>query len=459
MNERTINSYDDAMAFLLEFTDYEKVTKYKYNIATFNLDRVEDLLAAVGSPHHAFRSIHIAGTKGKGSTATMIQSILTHAGFRTGLFTSPHLCRLEERMTVDGKLMTENELVEIINELVPYTRQARQEKPSESPTFFELVTAAGFRHFARTRADFAAVEVGMGGRLDATNVISPEVCVIARVDFDHVERLGDTLGKIALEKAGIIKPGVPVVCAPQEPDAMRTISEAARQRGSPLHLVGQEYHVHSIETGIEADDTETQAAFCRFDLTGPNREYKELSLGLLGEHQAFNAACAVAAIELLEERCTLHLDEDIVRRGLAAVRLPARLEIFPGSPPVLLDGAHNPASIHALCRTLTEVFGGRRVILVMGISRDKDIPEMLRHIVPLTHAIILTRSKSPRAELPEVLAEMVRESYGIEAEIRDSPGQALDHARAIAGPQDLICVTGSFYLAGEVRPGLLDAHK
>ena len=234
MITRSIQDYDDAMAFLLEFTDYEKVTKYKYDIATFSLDRVERLMGAVGGPHRAFRSVHVAGTKGKGSTGTMVQSVLTAAGFRTGLFTSPHLARLEERMTVDGEAIPEPELVEIVNELVAYTRKEREERPNESPTFFELVTAIGFRHFARRKVDFAVVEVGMGGRLDATNVLHPEVCAITRVDYDHVERLGGTLAKIAGEKAGIIKPGVPVICAPQEPEAMETIQRVSEERGAPL---------------------------------------------------------------------------------------------------------------------------------------------------------------------------------------------------------------------------------
>ena len=196
---------DEVMEFLLRFTDYEKITRYKYDVATFNLERVERLLAAVGSPHLAFRSVHVAGTKGKGSTAAMVAAMLRAAGLRVGVFSSPHLVRLEERMTVDGELMPEAELVALANDLAPYTEGERSERPGESPTFFELVTAMGFMHFARHAVDFGVIEVGMGGRLDSTNVIVPEVAAITRIDFDHVERLGRTLARIAAEKGGLLR--------------------------------------------------------------------------------------------------------------------------------------------------------------------------------------------------------------------------------------------------------------
>jgi len=466
MAERTIRNYEDAMAFLLEFTDYEKVTKYKYDIATFDLGRVADLMAATGDPHRAFRSVHIAGTKGKGSTGTMVQSVLAAAGFRTGLFTSPHLARLEERMTVDGEMMSEAELVEIVNELTAYTEKARRERPNESPTFFELVTAIGFRHFARRDVDFAVVEVGMGGRLDATNVLHPEVCAITRVDYDHVERLGGTLAKIAGEKAGIIKPGVPVVCAPQKPEAFETIERVAQQRGSPLIDVGREYQMTNLETGLAAvhdagqppptgSAARTAMPFCRFDLTGPARTYNGLTLPLLGRHQAINAATAVAVAEALAKRRSLPLGEPEIRNGLASARLPARLECFPGTPPVLLDAAHNPASIEVLRDVLDGVFNGRRVVLVMSVAKDKDAAAMLKRILPRADAVVFTRSESPRAEEPELLAEQARGVGGVEIEIEDDALRALARVRELAGPQDLICITGSFYLAGCLRPALL----
>lgn len=445
-----VATYDDALHFLLEFTDYEKVTKYKYDIATFDLGRVEDLMGAVGSPHRAFRSVHIAGTKGKGSTGTMVQSILTAAGLRTGLYTSPHLCRLEERMTVDGKMMPEAELIEILNEIVPYTRTVRSERPNESPTFFELVTTIAFRHFVRRQVDFGVIEVGLGGRLDATNVILPEVSVITRVDYDHVERLGDTLAKIAAEKAGIIKPGVPVICAAQEAEALATIRTIAEEREAPLTLIGRDYALEAVETGAGPNGPLT-----RFNLAGPFRRYAGITLGLLGTHQAQNAATAVAVAEYLSEKCGAAVSEDAVRRGLHAARLPARSELFPGKPPILLDGAHNPVSVQALGDTLDAVFLHRHIVMILGFSRDKDTQRMLRQLLPRAAHVLFTQSDSPRAELPEILRETACDLCDVPVETCKSPTVALARARKIARPEDVICIAGSFYLAGNLRPALL----
>ena len=445
-----ISDYRDVLEFLLEFTDYEKVTKYKYDLATFNLGRVEDLMAAVGSPHRAFPSVHVAGTKGKGSTATMIQCILTAAGLKTGLYTSPHLCRLEERMTINGSLMPEAELVEIVNRLVPYTLRARRERPNESPTYFELVTTVGFLHFARQKTDCAVVEVGLGGRLDATNVITPEVSVITRIDFDHVERLGDTLAKIAAEKAGIVKDGVPVVCAEQEPEALGVIAAAARRKNAPLTLIGRDYSLKNVDTGTGVD-----GAFTRFDLAAPNQEYKGLTLGLLGLHQAQNAAAAVAAVDVYAARKDVAISEDAVRKGLASARLPARLECFAGAPTLLLDGAHNLVSIRGLRGTLERVFADRRKIFLLGFSRDKDIEGMLKTLLPLASSVVLTRSDSPRAADPEEVAALARELGATRVETVQPAAAALDRARELAEPADLLCITGSFFLAGNLRPLLV----
>jgi len=444
-------THDEAFGFLLEFTDYEKVTKFKYDIATFNLKRVEELMAAVGRPHRAFRAAHVAGTKGKGSTSAMVQGVLTAAGLRTGLYTSPHLLRVEERMTVDGALMSETEFVELVNELYPYTARARAEWPNESPTYFELVTAAGFRHFVRRKVDFAVVEVGMGGRLDATNVIAPEVSVITRVDFDHEDRLGHTLDRIAGEKAGIIKSGAPVVCQPQAPEAQAVIERTARERGCPLIQVGRDYRVERLETGLDEDLT----PYCRFDLATPDGTLEGLTLRLLGAHQALNAAAAVAAIEIIRRRCGFAIPPEAVRRGLDAVRIPARLEVIPGRPVVLLDGAHNPVSIRALCDTLDRVFAGRRPVLLMGLSRDKNAADIFKLILPKAAAVVFSRSDSPRAADPCDLAQLARETTGIEAVVEPDAVAALDRARTLAGPEGLVCVAGSFFLAGNLRPLLL----
>lgn len=446
----SFRTHDEAFRFLLEFTDYEKVAKYKYDLAAFDLRRVEELMAAVGNPHRAFRSVHVAGTKGKGSTACMVQSILTAAGFPTGLYTSPHLCRVEERMMVDGRMMSEEEFVSVVNELAPYTRKVRAERPNESPTYFELVTAAGFLHFARAGVQFAAVEVGMGGRLDATNVITPEVSVITRVDFDHENHLGHTLDKIAGEKAGIIKPGVPVVCAPQAPEALRRIESVAAERGSPVALIGRDARLANVRTGMNGS-----TPFCSLDLESPLRRYEALKLHMLGAHQALNAATAVAALETLAARCGISIGEEAVRRGLAEARLPARLEFFPGAPPVLLDGAHNPVSVRALLETLDTVFAGKRITLLAGVSRDKNVEEILRLLLPRAANVIFTKSDSPRAADPEVLAQVARDLFHVDSIVCADPFEALERARSLAAPEGLICATGSFFLAGMLRPKLI----
>jgi dihydrofolate synthase/folylpolyglutamate synthase len=352
-------------------------------------------------------------------------------------------------MTVDGKMMSERELVEIVNDLAPFTAAARAERPNESPTFFELVTAVGFKHFAREKVDFAAVEVGMGGRLDATNVILPEVSVITRVDYDHEERLGHTLDKIAFEKAGIIKPGVPVVCAPQDPEALRTIEEVARSRGATVTKIGADWAVENVRTGLDS----RHAPFCRFDLKGP-LPLKDLSLRLLGAHQAVNAAAAVAAVSRLAERCGLNVGEETLRRGLEAATGPARLEVFPGAPTILLDGAHNPISIRALRQTIDHVFGAMRLVLLMGVSRDKNAGEILRLLLPRASAAVFTRSNSPRAMEPSALALLARQVCGMPADAILDADCALERARSLSGPNDLLCITGSFYLAGMLRPAL-----
>ena len=444
-----IATYDDVMRFLLEFVDYEKVSKFKYDISTFSLGRVEQLMEAVGGPHRKLRAIHVAGTKGKGSTSIISQSILTAAGYRTGLYTSPHLVRLEERMTIDGRMMSEREIVALANRLAPYTERARAEFPNESPTFFELVTAAGFLHFAEQKTDLAVVEVGMGGRLDATNVITPAVSTITRIDYDHVERLGDTLALIAGEKAGIIKAGVPVVVAQQDAEAMAVIEQRCRERGAPLTRIGQDYVAGRVEMRL----TEEGPTTC-FDLAGPNGKHEGLQLHLLGAHQVTNAATAIASVAIAARALGLKVSADAIREGCKSARCPARLEYFTGRPPILLDAAHNPISMRGVCDTLDRIFAGRRVIVLMGVSRDKNSEEMLRQILPRCSAVIFTKSDSPRAEEPVALAALARQISWTTAELIPDPRDALSRARQVSDDNSLIVITGSFFLAGNLRPTL-----
>ena len=442
-----MTDYAAAVEFLLVFVDYEKMAQVKYDVGHYDLGRVEALMEVVGSPQRAFPAVHIAGTKGKGSTATMVRAILGAAGKRAGLYTQPHLVDMTERATVDGEPISQVAFAAVVDEMRPYVERLREERPHESPTFFELVTTLAFRHFAKEAVDFGVIEVGLGGRLDATNVCAPAVCGISLIDFDHTAQLGNTLDKIAFEKAGIVKPGVPVVSWPQPPEAAEVIARVAAARGAPLIRVGEDVTVRDVR--LEAGERPVT----RFTVRGRLDEYPDLALPMLGRRQAVNAALAVGLVEELAKQGRLELTRETVARGLAAASAPARMEVFPGSPTVLLDGAHNVISIRSVCETLDELFPGRRVVLVFAAAADKDVAGMLELLLPRTRRAVFTRSRSPRAMAPPAIRELA--GGAVEAETCDDALDAFARAKAGADPEDLILVTGSFYLAGLIRPVLL----
>jgi len=438
------------MDFLFQMVNYEKVTKFKYDSSTFNLSRVEQLMDAVGGPHRRLHAVHIAGTKGKGSVAHMVHVVLSGAGLTTGLYTQPHLVDLEERIRINGEPIAKEETVALLQSMYPYVQRIRAEAPEESPTFFDLVTTAAFASFAQHKVDVAVIEVGLGGRLDSTNVIQPQVAVITRIDYDHVNRLGPTLDGIAWEKAGIVKDGVPVVSSPQTAEAMRVIESRCREKRARLHVVGRDITIE------HAEPIANEPPYgIRFSLVSRKRRYDDLTLPMLGLHQATNAATAVLALEAMEERTGLLLDEHVVRRAFATLRIPGRIEVVPGSPLTIIDAAHNVASAAALRAVLERHFADRRIILVLGISRDKDLTGIVRELAPLAAGVLLTMSDSPRAVHPTQLLWRVRRVTDVEAVAMDDAFQALAKARAWAGPDDLIVITGSFFLAGMLRPAVL----
>lgn len=443
-------TYQDAVDYLFAMVDYEKITSFKYSLENFDLRRTENLLDALGSPHKNLKLLHIAGTKGKGSTAHIARSLLTGCGFRTGCFTSPHLVNLEERITIDGRLIDREDVRILTRRMRPYVDNIRSVAPSESPTFFELMTGLGMLAFVEKAVDFAVIEVGMGGRLDSTNVITPLVSVITRIDFDHVKRLGPTLGKIAGEKAGIIKPGVPLVCARQQPEALEVILNIAEKRGAQVHLLGRDFHISSVETTLE-----DSKPGCIFDMESPAHSYKQLALPMLGEHQAENAALAIRGVELMGDACGFTLTPDSARNSLLQAKIPARIEIIPGEPLIILDGGHNLAAVSSLVSTLKKHLAGKRIIFVFGVAADKDVPGILRCLLPLTHRIIFTRSDSPRAVPPDELLSIFQSMSQIEAEAEEDAAIALQKARNIAKYDDVVCVTGSLYLAGNIRPSVM----
>ena len=427
--------YQAALDYILNFADYERLSR---SAVVFDLRRMDMLLEKLGSPQDAAESIHIAGTKGKGSTAAMIASVLTKAGYRTGLFTSPHLISFTERMQVDGSPIAEDAFARLTEVLKPEVEAVNRHGAFGELTTFELLTALAFIYFRENSVDYQVLETGLGGRLDATNVVKkPEVCVLTSISFDHMDVLGDTLSKIATEKAGIVKSGSVVVCAPQFPEAMAVIEKTCQERGARLVRVGGDVTWESEDFSPEGQS---------FELTGMLRKYS-LSIPLLGEHQLENAATAVAAIELLTGRGAKVSPQDIAD-GLSEVRWPGRLQILRREPWVIVDAAHNAYSVRRLREALGQYFTFERVILIIGASSDKDVTGIVAELASLPGEIIVTGSRHPRAVEPTVLAgEFSRQ--GITPEVAEDVASAMRLALGKATPEDCICATGSVFVIAE----------
>ncbi|HMC64621.1 MAG TPA: folylpolyglutamate synthase/dihydrofolate synthase family protein [Gemmataceae bacterium] len=452
-------SYDEALRFWYGRINYEQRSPKP---ADLKLDRMRLLLRLLGDPQERLRVVHVAGSKGKGSTSAMLATILREAGYRTGLFTSPHLCRVEERIQIDGQPISHDELSSLMTDIIAVPGDSRPIAPSPrhpvtlspdedlkiSLTFFEIATALGFLHFARRRVDVAVLEVGLGGRFDSTNVCRPVVSVITSISFDHTQQLGDRLGSIAMEKAGIIKPGRPAVSGVAASEARRVIEATCRERGSPLRQLGQDFQ-YSYEPGHI-----TEASDCRphVRVRTASRTWPQMELNLLGEHQAANAAVAVATIEQLQTE-GMTIPDAAVAAGLAEVRWPARLEVLGRRPFIVLDCAHNVASAQALVDTLEASFPPGRRLLIFAVSTDKDIAGMFRVLAPQFEHVFLTRYQpSLRAAAPEQLADILRGTADLPYTLCSTAAEAWHAARTAAGPEDLLCVTGSVFLAGELRP-------
>ena len=431
-------TYQQALDYIYSFVDYEKKVADRYAPARFDLGRMERLLALLGDPHRRYPSVHIAGTKGKGSTAAMIASILGTAGYRAGLYTSPHLHTYRERIRVNDRLISEEEVVALVEQLRPLVDQI------EGITTFEITTALGFLYLAQQGVDVAVLEVGLGGRLDATNVVRPRVAIITSLSLDHTALLGETVAQIAREKAGIIKEGVPVVSAPQPPEALSVIEEVCRERGAPLTLVGRDWTWQAREASLEGQ---------KFTVRGPRSEVRSLWIPLLGRHELINATVAVATIHLLQEQGVV-VPPEAVAEGLRRVRWPGRLEILNRRPLLVVDGAHNADSARRLAEALGEYFAYRRLILVFGASADKDIVGMLRELMPRAGALILTQARHPRAADPKWLREQALACGANppgEVVVVTPVAAALERALALAGKDDLICFTGSLFVVAEAR--------
>jgi dihydrofolate synthase/folylpolyglutamate synthase len=388
----------------------------------------------------------------------MLGAVLSAAGSRAGVFTSPHLDRIEERMAIDGEPCSADELIGLIDRVMPEVlamdRDGEARTPAEpGPTYFEITTAMALLHFARRGVDFAVLEVGLGGRLDSTNVCRPAVSAITSISFDHTRQLGTTLGSIAREKAGIVKPGVPVVSGVTGPEARRVIRRVARQRGAPLIELGTDFEFrYHPPRGLESGPAPGALDF-RFTGPGGNGRapYEGVALALLGEHQAANAAVALAVLAELADRGWA-VPEGAVRAGLAGLRWPARVELVARRPAVVLDAAHNVASVEALVAVLDQSFSARRRLLVFATTQEKDARGMLGWLLGRFDEVIFTRYvNNPRSVPPEELAGLAEELTGRRWGTCAGPAEAWAAARRRAGPDDLICVTGSFFIAAEVR--------
>lgn len=415
---------------------YAAAVSYLYNLQKhgikLGLETMTALIRRLGGPDARYRILHIAGTNGKGSTAAMTAAMLQAAGYRVGLYTSPHLVEFSERIRVDGRMISEAD----IGRLTEVVQKAAE--PDLSPTFFECTTAMAFQYFAEAQVDVAVLEVGLGGRFDATNVVTPVACAVTTIALDHQEYLGTTLSSVAYEKAGIIKPLVPVVVGRMSDEARETIEQIAEERAAPVSRLGREFDVAGMPE--------------RFRFSGRTRQYDDLFCSLPGAHQVDNCACALSLIEAASER-GLDVREAAVREGLRTVQWPGRLEVVDRTPLVVLDGAHNPAAAAALAEYVQAFRRSNpesRVILVLGMMRDKDHLGFAKPFRGLVDQVVLTQAGLSRSATVEDLYGAIHElwpSARAEAVLAD----ALALARRFARAQDLICVTGSLMLIGDVK--------
>jgi len=410
---------------------YEEAVQYLYSLQKygikFGLSKTSNLLKAFGNPHRGRKFVHIGGTNGKGSVAAMVESVLTRSGLKVGFYSSPHLVRFTERFRLCGQEISPEGVARLVSELQEAV------DPKEPPTFFEFTTAMALIHFAREKADVSIMEVGMGGRLDATNVIRPEASVITNISLEHRDFLGRRLIQIAWEKAGIIKRGVDVLTAATQPSVVSLFEKICEERGAPLRRLGKDIRIRIKESS--------------FNYYGLDQNFADLELGLLGRHQYKNAALALAVVEVLRRK-GFGVEEREIREGLATVHWPGRMHIISRDPLVMLDGAHNPGAMKNLAGSLRLDSRYRRVILVLGVMADKDISRIVREIVPVADYVICTRPDYYRAAPPETLMNAASPLWkGGEACPRLP--DALKRATALAAQGDLILVTGSLFTVGE----------
>ena len=440
--------YNAALAYIEQFIDYERSPDFSRQVRFYNLNRISQLLELLGNPHEKLKVVHVAGSKGKGSTAAMIASVLIHAGYKTGLFTSPHLITPRERCRINNDQISEIDFARYLVKLKPAIETVSDSEYGKV-SFFEIYTALAFTYFADEETDFAVIEVGLGGRLDATNVVSPLTSVITPIGLEHTEILGETYSEIAGEKAEIIKGGCPVALAPQHPDAYEVFEKVANERNAPIikvkNIDDQDTYTLNIVYQLDSDGIPIAQ---QIDIETNSDRYKDISLSLLGYHQYVNAATAIAAIECIELQ-GYTIKKECVYEGFRSVQWEGRIQRMKSSPLVILDGAHSPVSMEALSHSIRNTYRYAQVVFIVSLMRDKDINEIGKVISNIADTVVTTQvSDNPRV----ISADIIKNTWMDICQnvvACPNPEEAITKEIENASPTDLICITGSLYLVGQ----------
>lgn len=441
-------NYTEALRYMKSLTNLEMTRARRLSSDMLSLERMRALLKRLGNPQDEFRSVHVAGTKGKGSTCILLETALRSCNYTVGSFTSPHLMDVRERITINGQMIPHAAFTELLRQVV----DAAEKLPAKTgqPTYFETLTAMAFLRFAEQAVDLAVIETGLGGRLDSTNVVTPEVSILTSIGLDHTQILGDTPEAIAREKAGIMKPGVPAITIGQGEGVAAVLAEVAEKTGAELRVLGKD-----IDFSYRFEASPKLGPHTCVCLTTERSSFEHVSVPLPGEHQALNCGLALAALDLLRER-GFELKETPMIESLEGVSLPGRMELVSTSPRVLIDGAHNPDSLRALMRSIGAHVPYDSMVVVFGCAEDKDVDGLLREIALGADKVVFTKARgNQRACEPDDLAKRFAEVSGRMSQTEGSLADALATAEHAVGREDLICVTGSFVLAGEAKKHLL----
>ena len=449
----SLNDYEQAIDYLFNRLNYERTPPKDKPARAFKLERMQLLLSCIDNPQAKVPVVHIAGTKGKGSTAVMIAEMLQAGGHSVGLFTSPHIRRYEERIRVNGEMPTADEIVSLIKTMRQAAQKMEQLPQPMIPTFFEMTTAMAWLFFVEQKVDIAVMEVGLGGRLDSTNICNPVLTIITNISHDHTAILGKTLSKIAFEKGGIIKTGVPVICGIQHTEPLKVIQKICKEREAPLIQRSNDF---SYQLQTDSSEKTTRKNFRLIDVTTPRKCWRNVPVPLAGQHQAENASLAMAAINQLD-KLGWNMTDEAVGQGMQRVQCPVRIEYMQSDPTIIIDAAHNCASIEQLIATLSHEECQQRH-LIFATTRDKDVRGMLEQLLPVFDSVILTQYLgNPRALPVDELATLATSIGKQQYHLASTPTKAWQLAMEMVTKPDLLCITGSFFIAAEMRELVLQS--